>query len=240
MARRRRHSIATLREGPLHAALKEWCLRPGDRSELPVDGRQIDVVRGELLIEIQTASFGAIRDKLAALLERHPVRLVHPVAAERWIVRVDGDGNPVGRRKSPKRRKVEDVFDEAVSLPTLLLHPRFSLEVVLVREEEVRRQEPGRAWRRRGWVVVERRLLEVIGSHRLEGEDDYLRLLPSDLPDAFTTADLAERLEIPRALAQKMAYCFRRAGLVRIDGKRGNSLVYCVSETAELGRRQML
>ena len=45
--------IGTLNEKPLHAGLKEWVARPGDAFEQPVDGYVIDIVRDDLLIEIQ-------------------------------------------------------------------------------------------------------------------------------------------------------------------------------------------
>ena len=35
--------ISTLNEKPLHAGLKEWYARPGDRIEVPVDGFLIDI-----------------------------------------------------------------------------------------------------------------------------------------------------------------------------------------------------
>lgn len=47
-------SIGLLNENPLHAALKKWYARPGDQLEVSVDGFVIDVVQGNLLIEIQT------------------------------------------------------------------------------------------------------------------------------------------------------------------------------------------
>lgn len=224
--------IGTLNEAPLHADLKAWYAEPGDRLEVPLEGRHIDLVRGELLVEIQTRGFSALRAKLSELLARHPVRLVHPIAAEKWIVRVDGEGRVLGRRRSPRRGRLEDVFGELVSLPRLLLRPNFSCEVLLVQEEEVRRHAPGpeappwrsrRAWRRKGWVVVERRLVAVLERRLLRGPSDLLQLLPSDLPSPFTTADLATRLEVTRDLAQKMAYCLREVGAIetRARGRAG-------------------
>jgi len=62
--------IGTLREGPLHASLKQWCARPGDRFEVPVDGYVIDLVRDDLLIEVQTSGFSSMKEKLRDLLER--------------------------------------------------------------------------------------------------------------------------------------------------------------------------
>lgn len=228
MTRSPHRPIATVNEGPLHAALKTWYMRGEDRVEVPIDGRQIDIVRGELLIEIQTSSFAAIREKLGRLLADHPVRVVHPVARERWIVRRDDEGRVLGRRRSPKRGRLEDVFHELVSLARLLAQRHFSLEILLTKEEEVRMHEPGRAWRRRGWVTVERRLLDVLESQVFDNARDLQRLLPSGLPDPWTTADLAEGLSIPRDLAQKMAYCLREAGVFQSIGKRGRARAYRV------------
>ena len=37
--------IGLLNEKPLHASLKQWYARPGDRFEVPVDGYVIDLSR---------------------------------------------------------------------------------------------------------------------------------------------------------------------------------------------------
>jgi hypothetical protein len=53
--------IGLLNEKPLHASLKQWYSRPGDRFEVPIDRFVIDIVRGDLLIEIQTRNLAAIK-----------------------------------------------------------------------------------------------------------------------------------------------------------------------------------
>ncbi|MBM2850413.1 MAG: hypothetical protein HW418_3355 [Anaerolineales bacterium] len=75
------HTIGTLRETSLHAALKAWYAQPGDEMEASVEGYQIDLRRGAQLIEIQTRNFAALKRKLTQLVERHPVRLVGPLWA---------------------------------------------------------------------------------------------------------------------------------------------------------------
>lgn len=225
-----RQPIATLKEGPLHAGLKSWYLEPGDEVEVPVDGRQVDIVRGNLLIEIQTRGFASIRRKLESLVKDHPVRLVHPIPAARWIVRVKGRGRRVlGRRRSPRKGRLEHVFEELVSLRGLPAHPNFSLELLLTHEEEVRRHEAGRAWHRKGWVVLERRLLDVVERHVVRGRTDLRAFLPPDLETPITTADLAEAASVSRDLAQKMAYCLRETGVLEAVGKKGNAVLYAVA-----------
>jgi len=220
-------SIGTLNERPLHAALKAWYAGPDARFEVAVDGFVIDVVQDERLIEVQTRNFAAIGRKLAALAASHPVRLVYPIAREKWIVKLAADGHSrLSRRKSPKRGTVEDVFGELVSFPGLLAEANFSLEVLLIQEEELRRHEASRAWRRRGWVTYERRLLQVVGRRLFETPADVVALLPDTLAEPFTTSDLAVALARPRRLAQRMAYCLREMGAIAPQGKRGNAVLY--------------
>ena len=219
--------VAVLNEKPLHAALKKWYSQPGDRLESSVDGFVVDIVRGHLLIEIQTGNFAAVKRKLAKLTVGHRVRLVYPIAQDKWIIRLAEDGHSqVSRRRSPKRGAIEHLFDELVSFPELLLNPKFSIEVLLVQEEEVRRHDAVRGWRRKGWVTYEHRLLRVIERRLFQGSADIFALLPSTLSEPFTTTDLAQAIAKPRRLAQKMVYCLRLGGLIKQVGKTGNAILY--------------
>ncbi len=222
-------AIGTLNEKPLHAALKEWYALPGDQFEVSVDGFIADIVRGDLLIEIQTRHLVAMKRKLHKLVHDHPLRLVYPIAAEKWIVRMGEDGETIGRRRSPRKGAIEHVFAELVSFPSLLGHPNFTLEVLLIREEEIRRHdETGgrRNWRRRGWATQERRLLEVLSSHVLSSPADAAAFLPVSLPNPFTTRELATASGQPMWLSQKMAYCLREMGVLTVVGKRGRSSLF--------------
>lgn len=223
----RTHGIGTLNEKPLHEALKQWYAQSGDRFEVPVDGFVVDIVRGDLLIEVQTRNVGAIRRKLERLAARHPVRLVYPIPREKWIVKqAGGSAGQWSRRRSPKRGAFTDVFDGLVSIPGLPANPNFSLELLLIQEEEVRQHDAQRAWRRHGWVTSERRLLKVLERRTLESAADIGAFLPSDLAEPFTTGDLAAALAVPRPLAQKMAYCLRRMGFVSPVGTRSRAVLY--------------
>jgi hypothetical protein len=234
--------FSTSNEKQLHAALKEWYARPGDHLEAAVDGFFIDIVRPggdrrrELLVEIQTRGFGQLKRKLNTLLTKHRVRLVYPIAQAKWLVKIDAAGKQVGRRKSPKRGSLLQVFEELVGIPELPLQPGFSLEALLIEEEEVRRfVGVRRAWRRRGWATEERRLLKVAERRVFRQPADFAAFLPDGLDEPFSTADLAEALDAPRGLMQKMAYCLRAMGELIPDGKRGNAILYRRKKT---GRRK--
>lgn len=220
--------IGLLNEKPLHASLKQWCARPGDRFEVAVEGFVIDIVRDDLLIEIQTGSFSAIKSKLTNLVRSHQVRLIYPIAQEKWIVRpANADHGRVLRRKSPKRGRLEDLFWELVSIPHLLSHRNFSLEVLMIKEEEARRLEGRRRWRRRGWALEARRLLEVVDRRLFKEPADWRGFLPEGL-ESFTSSDLATAMDTSRVLAQKMAYCLQKGKVVELIGKQGRAHLYRV------------
>jgi len=223
------NQIGVLNEKPLHAALKGWYSQPQDQIEVKVDGYIIDIKRGDTLIELQTKNFSQINRKVSDLSLRHPLRLVHPIAKEKWLTKLDRDGNPIThRRKSPKHGSYLDIFFELVSFPELLRHPNFSIHVLLIEEEELRQKVTNGSWRRRGWKTVERRLLKVIESQHFRTPEDLAALLPKDLALPFTTLTLAKALSKPRRLAQRMAFCLREMGAIQAVGRQGNAITYSV------------
>jgi hypothetical protein len=224
---KRKHLIGTLGEKSLHSALKKWYARPKDKIEVEVDGFHIDIIRRNLLIEIQTTNFSSLRRKLTTLIEKHPVRLVFPIAQEKWIVRMAKDEKTrLGRRKSPKKGNIFHLFDELVYIPGLITHPNFSFETLLIQEEEVRCDDGTGSWRRNGLRIVDHCLIDVLSQHLFKKPSDFLALVPTDLPEPFSTKDLANGIDQPRSVAQEMAYCLRHMGAIEVVGKNGNSLLY--------------
>jgi hypothetical protein len=218
----------------LHSQVKEWYARDGDRFEVEVDGFIVDIIRGDLLIEVQTGNFSSIREKLRSLVENHCVRLVYPVAERKWIARVDKlGGSVVSRRRSPKTGRLVDMFDELVSIPRLGGDGNFMLEVLLIEEEEVRCDDGRGSWRRRGVSIKDHRLLKVVDSVLFSSRKDYLRFLPSDLAEPFTSRQLSEASGLSLRLARRITYVLRRMGALRVVGKEGQAWRYTVSVSAQ-------
>jgi hypothetical protein len=212
-----------MREGPLHAAVKALLAEPGDAFEVPVGRFVIDLVRADgELVEVQTGGFGALGRKLDALLDEHRFRIVHPVAAERRIVRADEHGEVISVRRSPRRATAVDVLGKLVAFPSLLSHPNLTVEVLLLREDHVRAARPVTT-RRRTRDPGERRLVEVLDRVEIRSPDDVLRTLPELPLEPFSTRELAALLGCSILLAQRTAYCLRLIELIEPAGKRGRT-----------------
>jgi hypothetical protein len=226
-------AIGVMREGPLHAAVKALLVEPGDRLEVPVGRYVIDLVRADgELVEVQTGSFGPLGRKLDALLDDHRMRIVHPIAAERRIVRVDEHGQVLGARRSPKRATAVAVFDRLVSFPSLLTHPHLTLELLLLREDHIRRPQPVTA-RGRTRDPGERRLVEVLDRISLRTPEDVLAALPALPLEPFSTRELAACLGCGRVLAQRTLYCLRSIGIVERAGTRGHAPLHVLKRAAD-------
>jgi hypothetical protein len=222
-------------ETSLHRSLKELYLTPGSRMEAAVRGYRADVLRTDLVVEIQASPLGAISRKIAELVEHHRVLVVKPIAHRKTLLRKsDPKGDWDVRRLSPKRGQLVDVFDDLVRFTRVFPHPNLAIEVVLVDEEELRIPKRRHRFRRPDFRVHDRRLTALIARHRLATAHDLVALLPAGLPGSFTTDVLAKQLERPTWFARRVAYTLRHCGAARMTGKQGNRLIYALEERSTI------
>jgi hypothetical protein len=220
------NKIGTVTESSLHSALKHLYAFPEDRIEEPVLGYLVDVLRTNEIVEIQTGNFVSFRRKLTVLLQSFPVRVVVPIAVQRHIVRIAKDGTRISRRRSPKKGRLEDLFNELVRIPTLLNHPNLKMEVAWVNDEIYWIDDGKGSWRRRRWSIKDRVLVNFVGAHVFSGTSDYLDLVPSDLEGEFSSRQFAQASKMPVRLAAKTLYCLRAMNLIEIVGRKGNAYIY--------------
>jgi hypothetical protein len=126
---------------------------------------------------------------------------------------------------------MEDIFWEVVKITKLIEIPGFSLEVIWVDIEETWIFQPSenrrRNWRRKGWMVKDRQLLNVGNQVVFNQPGDYaffLDKIPYNLD--FSSNDLANQLGVRISLARKMVYTFKNIGLIKPVGKKRNTILY--------------
>ena len=164
---------------------------------------------------------------MRALAEQCPVVLVHPIAAQKTLVRLkDLQSGEVIRRKSPKKGKLCHILSELVYLPSLLNHPNFAVEVALIEEEQHSVFDAKARRGRGGWRTRGRHLVELVDRLRIDTLEDLLQFVQTPLQTPFSTQDLATAMGQPVWLARQLAYCLRHRGLATVCGKQGNALLY--------------
>lgn len=187
----------------------------------------VDIVRGDLLIEIQTVNFSAIKPKLSQLLSTHKIRLVYPIALQKWIVhRSTTTSELFGRRRSPKRGSVLDVFDELIRIPSLFTNGNLSIEVLMIEMEETWRNDGKGSWRRKGASIEDRKLIRVLESIVFEDKVDFLKVLPKDLIAPFSNRSLAEGLGITDNQSRRITYALRKIGAIAHVGNDRRQMLF--------------
>ncbi|MGI9595775.1 MAG: hypothetical protein ACR2QK_06430 [Acidimicrobiales bacterium] len=210
-----------MNESSLHAGLKDLLAEPGDELEFELDGFVIDIRRGDLLIEVQTGSFGAMGRKLDRLLTEYQMRLIHPVPVATYLHKPGAKA-----RRSPIKGSLHSVLDELVSIPTLLDHPNLTLDVFLVTIDKFQEHDPKARRGRGGWRTTDKKLRSVESTHRFSSTDDLVGLMPAGLPSQFTTADMAASGDISRDGAQKLAYCLRALDRIQVIDRTKAGYIY--------------
>ena len=223
----------------LHQQLKLHYVADEGRHEVEVDGFRIDAIdERERLIEILCASLLAIRDKIRKLTKHHLVVVVKPLAAKKKLLKkVRRNGKVQSRRYSPAHQTLADVFLELVHFTQAFPHPNLQLDVLLTEQEEIRVPPRKRTWRRK-FSVQDRTLVSVNESHSFRTPDELWTTLQMAVPDTFTTAQIAEQGPMPRWLAQKAAYCFRKMEFIEACGKQGNAIEYRLRNVAGKNERK--
>ena len=219
----------------LHQQLKLHYTTDMQQHEVVVGRYRIDAVdRRRRLVEIQCASLGAIRAKVRRLLDDHDVIVVKPLASRKQIVKKESSqGEVISCRFSPARQTLVNVFLDLVHFAGVFPHPRLRLDILMTQQREIRVPPVGRGSWRKKYTVHDRELLQVEHHYKFSTAKDIWMALAPVVPKTFTTSELADAISAPRWLGQKAAYCFREMGLLELDSKKGNSLVYRVSRSAK-------
>jgi len=222
-----------MNEHSLHLDIKKAYSLPGDQFEVKLDHYVVDILRGQLVIEVQTKNFSAIKGKLERLTEKHKVRLVYPLTEKKWITYLTKENTVISKRKSPKKGRLTDLFRELVMISHVVRDDNFSLEVLFIDEEEVRCNDGKGSWRRKGVSIKERRLLQVNSRILFQTKTDYLKMLPDSLNQVFTNRELSKLAKIPLRTARQITYCLRKSDTILLAPKRGRELAFQVAPKVE-------
>ena len=215
-----------MNEHSFHSEIKKVYSLPGDRFEVKLDEYIVDILRGKIVIEVQTRNFSALKKKLEALTTKYQVRLVYPLPERKWITYITEKNEIVCKRKSPRKGKLTDLFGELVMIPKMIINENFSLEVLFIDEEEVRCDDRRGSWRRRGISIKERRLLQVNKSVVFQKKSEYFKILPVELNQCFTNKELANLARISVRTARQITYCLRINNIIKHVENSGRELKF--------------
>ncbi len=221
-----REGIGTQGEKTLHAVFKRYYEPDAACHEAKTGSFIADIRKGDKIVEIQTHGLYRMKKKLTAFLSDYDVTVVHPIPHKRTVRWIEGDGSFSPPRKSPKTGKYADAVSELLGIRDLLLHPRLSVVLSLVDCNDYKVRS-GRVGRKRGAMRFERIPTALVSELRLTYPRDYLAFLPADLPETFTSADVARAGKLHRDDASSLLLLLFTVGVVeRLDRNEQRYYLY--------------
>ncbi len=228
---RDRQGIGTLSEKTVHAIVKCYMEPESDYHEIPVDGYVADIYRDGSIIEIQTANFNKLRDKLDCFLKNYEVTIVYPIAHIKWLRWLDEESGDISAgRKSPKKGTPYQSFKELYKIKQYLRNPNLHLCLLFIDLEEIRLLNGWSKDKKKGSTRYDRIPSELIGELVIDKLEDYMQLIPIELNDKFTAAEYAKAAHINKGIAGLAVNILRYLDVIRMVEKRGRAYVYEIND----------
>ncbi len=232
--------INTFNESSLHKELKNtFCKIRNGKAEQKVGGYICDIVCEDgTIIEIQTKNLGNLTGKILNLLQTNSVTLVYPLAITTYIEYYNEGAlhqKPLSRRKSPKKRNIYDAFDELMGCFSILLHDKFTLQIIEVdiTKERIKTKEKIQSVSKKrrilkDWISHDTTLDKSYNTYSLKTKNDYLQLLPKNLSAHFSVSDVSSSGSLSKQQAYKMIWTLTKMELIKLVEKRGNTKFYTI------------
>ena len=228
---RQRLGIGTLSEKTVHAILKRYYAPDEDMHEIPIENYVADIYTGKEIIEIQTAQFNRMREKLKAFLKEYPVTIVYPIPREKWLIWIDEESGELSKpHKSPAKGSAYNAFKELYKIKMFLKEPNLRFKFALLDMEEYRLLNGWSADKKKGSCRYDRIPSRLVEEIEVESVQDYLQFVPYELQENFTSAQFAKAAHIRKPLAQTVLNILTYVECVERVGKEGNSYLYKVKE----------
>lgn len=181
-------------------------------------------------MEIQTAHFDKLREKLTAFLKDYIVTVVYPIPHEKYMIWVDPEtGELSKKRKSPKTGNTYAVFRELYKIKPFLTHPNLRIRLVLFDAEEYRMLNGWSHDKKKGSTRFDRLPTGLFDEIYLERREDYLQFVPYEL-EHFTSAQFAKSTKLTRNSAAMVLNILHDLGVVERVGKERNAYLYEAKE----------
>lgn len=235
------NGIGSLGEKTLHSVLKYYFEPDKTKHEVRIGRYFADIINETGIIEIQTRSFNVLRKKLAALLEDEKVTLVYPIPENKWLIWIDKEtGETTKKRKSPKRGRVYDAFYELYKIKHFLRHPNLRICIVMLDVTEYRNLDGWSEDKKKGSSRYERIPESINGKLYIDSLMDYEKLIPSDLPEHFTSRDYRNTTGLSLRTAQIALNVLKYVGGVNVAGKQGNAFIYNINSDYKTTKNNLL
>lgn len=220
--------IGTLMEKTIHSVFKHYYEPNCKYHEVKINNFIADIVKDNIITEIQTTNFNKLRKKIDSYLPDYKLVIVYPITVTNYIHWIDPDTGQISKgRKSPKPASVYDVFTELYKIKFHLNKDNLSFKIPLISSYEYRYLDGYGKDRKKGATKCDKIPSKLLDEISLNSLQDYLHFIPKTLLDVnFTSKDFAKAASISLKLSQLTLNILNYIGLIDKIGKSGRLNLY--------------
>lgn len=224
---RERSGIGTLQEKTIHAVLKAYYAPDESMVEIPVGRYVADIYTGCEITEIQTVHFDNLRKKLEAFLPDYPLTVVYPIPRIKYLIWMDTETGECSKpRKSTVKGSVYRAFYELYKIKNHLSNPNLHFCFPYLELEEYRLLNGWSRDKKKGSRRYDRIPKALLSEVRIEGPDDYAKLIPPDLPEPFTAAEFGKAVGERKDTAAMVLHILNYLKVIERCENRGRAYSY--------------
>lgn len=231
--------IGTLKEKTVHAILKNYYAADKEMQEISLDGYVADIYTGTEIIEVQTANFNRMRNKLDKFLPKYPVTIVYPIPKIKYLIWIDEETGECSKpRKSTVKGSVYRAFYELYKIKPYLSDPNLHLCFPLLELEEYRLLNGWSRDKKRGSCRYDRIPKALLEEVRLDRLLDYAQLVPSGLAEPFTAVEFGKAIKERKEIAGNVLHILNYLHVVERCENRGRFYTYRLNNLYEAERKK--
>ena len=221
---RERSTIGTLNEKTIHNTLKNY-YSVEISHEAKIGGFYADAAGENGIVEVQTANFLKLNNKLSKMLRACHVTVVYPFEKIVHNFSINEQTGEVISSSSRKNNSYSKFFLELYRIKTFLTNPNLTICIAALEINKKTYYKDERRIRYRG-IPKEKIPVRYIKEIRLDSKQDYMQFIPDGLPVQFTKKDLGKLCKAtdPSIMLEILEY----VGAVKRVGKNGNAVLYSV------------
>ena len=224
--------IGTYKEKTLHRVLKFYFEPDDSFHEVKIGEYVADIKHDNRITEIQTAAFGAIKNRLDFFLRSYEVTVVYPILGKKYLVWVDPEsGESSDAVLTPKKGRAIHVLPELGRLGRIFFDNSLSVKCVILEVTEYKMKDGWGNGGKRGAHRIDRVPSALIDIISINDTDDVRRILPYDTGDEFTSKEFAKKCGFSHKSTRDIAMSLKflqEAEIVDRVSKSGNAYIYRV------------
>ena len=219
--------IGTMGEKSLHRTLKYYFEPNEEFHEVEYLGAVADIKNEDGIIEIQTRSLTRLVPKLEKFLSQDKVNVVFPIKENKTIHIVDTETEEcTSFRKSPKKGSVSDALPEIAEISRFIPHENLTVTLVFVNVTETRMLAAKKKVGRKTTAKIDCIPTSINKLIELRTKEDFLILLPQELPEKFTSAEFAKASKLKAIKLHNSLKFLMNVGILTREKGKGRAYIY--------------